>query len=117
MKIGRWLTRLFLVSNVLFYGIFFVGSIDQTNEVPTWVTQNNMIVLLIWGLILFLHTAIHFFYEGQQQAGSSERQAYREGVADTLRHFADQRGAAERLSLSDDGELEPILDKRKRERW
>jgi hypothetical protein len=116
MKIGRWLARLFLLTNLLFYGIFFIWSIDTVNSAGSWwVIQNNMIGLLIWGFILFLHTALHCYNEGRQQAGSTERQAYRDGVADTLRHFAEQGSAVERLSLRDDGELEPVLDKRKRQ--
>lgn len=74
--------------------------------------------LLMWTILFAVHASVFYYTKGRGDSAERERQAYRDGFNDAMRHLqnADAPAFAHPLALDEDGELVelPLESKRKR---
>ena len=109
---GRW-WKILLVIHLICYEIFFLYVIF---DFTMWYSpQREFIILLMWTPALLIHVGATYYYIGRSDIEQQVRDAYQEGFIDAAHQLADRSYDAPRLSLSDDGELIEVPEKRKRE--
>jgi len=110
----KWLRYFPLIIHLFAYGVTFLGVAFANTYVWSQI-QPAVLFLMLWTPVLLLHVAFTFRRIGHREIRDLERDAYRDGYGDAMRHLAD-RAYDERLALKrdDEDELVDLPEKRKR---